>query len=188
MRTLLTRAITILALLIALNIGGCAGTSAPRGWLPSVYDSREVAWGAWAEVELLEEVSSNKVKGELIAVHKDTAFVLTSDGLASAHRMQIKAIKLSTYDSQHWTYVSWTTLGVVSTASHGILLVASAPLWLIFGAMTTAAGSRENQVLCRSREFDMAEDRCWSHLSKFARFPQGLPDTVDRGTLLAKPH
>ena len=67
--------------------------------------------------------------------------------------------------------------GALSTASHGVLAGVTFPVWVLGGSLATASQSRKPIV-----NYDPARSDPRS-LSPYARFPQGLPDEVDRGLL-----
>jgi hypothetical protein len=61
----------------------------------------------------------------------------------------------------------WGVLGTVSTLSHGLLLIVSAPLWVISSGIV--AGIESNAALVDHPEEPLAA------FAKFARYPQGMP-------------
>ncbi len=69
----------------------------------------------------------------------------------------------------------WTALGVVSTISNGLLLIFTAPAWIITG---TVAGSSESYA----PQGNVPPLR-WAELARFARFPQGMPPGLVLNTL-----
>jgi hypothetical protein len=116
--------------------------------------------------------------GELIAVEFDTVFVLTESGLQGIFKPYVNSAKLTSYWHGAGGLAGWTFLGIISTASHGIGLILTAPVWLIVGASATAAQTYAPQEKLR--------DQDWEKLSKFARFPQGLPSDIDRSSIRGK--
>ena len=75
-----------------------------------------------------------------------------------------------------WSFLGWGLAGVASAASHGILAVASAPLWGAITLITTLAyglGDPVEAFPIRGR----GPDRCCA-LVRWARFPQGVPPGV----------
>jgi hypothetical protein len=183
-RTKLIEAVVAAAGLIC---GGCVGTTAPHGWLPTSQDAQTNTYGAWSEVCLRYPEKAELVHGELIAVHEDSLFVLTAETLMGLSRDQLRSVRLTTYQPEHGRLSGWTALGSVSTLSHGVGLVLTFPLWVIVGSATTAKASGEPDEHCQGREVTQPHSVCWQNLSKFARFPQGIPPTVDRSSLKSKP-
>jgi len=66
----------------------------------------------------------------------------------------------------------WTGLGAVSTLSHGVWLIASAPVWGVVGGISIGASGRRTELL----------GACTLEVRSLARWPQGLPAPV-RGRL-----
>jgi len=177
----------LLAAVCALVLSGCVGTSAPRKWLPSVQAARSEAFGAWTELNIKEsEEQKYQVRGELIAVHDDSIFVWGPQGLAAYGRDHVTRVKLTTYRPTHGGMVLWTFFGSLSTVSHGVGLLISFPVWVIGGSAATASVSGEPDETCPESVIKQSGHPCWEKLSKFARFPQGLPPTLDRTQLTGK--
>jgi hypothetical protein len=89
--------------------------------------------------------------------------------------LQVQRAELTGYDSQASELAAWTVLGTLSTASHGVGLILTAPFWVISGAASTAKQSRCGYVRYPPA---IRED-----FLPYARFPQGLPPEVDRSRL-----
>jgi hypothetical protein len=141
--------------------------------LPTADDAGQEAFGGWIEVE--DSTGSVVALGELIAVHADTVYVL-NDSLVAVARDSISAAALFGYDAQWDKLALWTTLGGLSTLSHGFGLVLSLPVgWLLGG--TSAVSSRARQP-----RLQYPEDG-WVALSQYARFPAGLPPSLPRALL-----
>lgn len=67
---------------------------------------------------------------------------------------------------------AWTLAGVVSTISHGRILIFSAPIWL-FAGIAMAYGADEEL------EFDhRSPGTACAKLAPYVRWPGGLPETV----------
>lgn len=158
------------AALLAL-FAGCASTSAPSDWL----DDPELAgldgFGAWVEVQL----ETKRLSGELIAVSADSLFFADSTIRVVAVQ-RIASARLVAYDAP--ALVAPVLLGTLSTASHGLLLVFTAPMWIIAGSIS--AGARTYDPIIDYPEKRLAEFR------PYARFPQGLPKGLDRGRIRMK--
>ncbi|MBI5266912.1 MAG: hypothetical protein HY851_06735 [candidate division Zixibacteria bacterium] len=161
-------------------LAGCAGTTAPRGWLPTAAESQTLAYGAWARVEILD---TNLVfEGELIAAVHDTLFVL-GDTIAGLPRKSLYRVTLTRYQQQHGSLAAWTLAGTLSTISHGWVLVLSAPTWIASGIGASAGVSREPLVRPRLPKSGSMPRETLENLSQYARFPQGFPESIDRSTI-----
>ncbi|HEY2944210.1 MAG TPA: hypothetical protein VGN09_17375 [Vicinamibacteria bacterium] len=115
------------------------------------------------------------VEGELIAVSDDRVYVLTDSGLVDVpHESVAKAI-LAAYATGEGQLAGWGALGTLSTLSHGIYLVITAPIWIIAGIMAAAGESRAGLV--RYPEKPLTSFRL------YARFPQGLPAGLEASAL-----
>jgi len=65
---------------------------------------------------------------------------------------------------------------VLATASHGLILILSAPVWIITSTVAAADASRVPRIMSTSP----------TALNVFARFPQGLPPGINRATMRPK--
>lgn len=169
---------TALALLLA---SGCAGSLAPRGWLPrNGYEAERTAYGAWIEVEYAASGATVESRGEFIAVDKGRVYVLEDSSLRPIPRADIVKARLCRFGSGHSTIAVWALLGTLSTGSHGIALIISAPVWIISGTVAASAQSRA------PREDYPGAD--WEELRAYARFPAGMPADLGSSALQPKPY
>lgn len=146
----------------------CASTRAPSGWLPDADQARSSMFGGWVEIKSRQ----GQVWGELIAVAEDTVFVADTTLLAIA-ATDVLSARLVTYDES--SLGGYVFLGTLSTLSNGLLLVLTAPMWLIAGS-----------IAATSRSYDPIIDYPSKPLKQFvpfARYPQGLPPNMDRSTV-----
>jgi hypothetical protein len=154
----------------------CARTPGPPGYLEPAEVEQRDAYGTWIDVHY--EDNRTELSGEFIAVEPDTVFVLTRSGLRAIPRTMIKAARLGTYDSEWYKLAYWTTGGAFLTVSHGWYAAISAPVWIVTGII--AAASVSNGPI---EEVNGNNDFRWQEVSKFARFPQGMPPGIDRTVL-----
>ncbi len=168
------------SVLLAVTAAGCASNPAPNGWLPSASEVATEPYGAWIVLQVAASDSSRTAAGELIAVHSDSLFVLSFDGLEAHSVDEIVDARVAWYDSSSSSLVLWTIFGSMSSLSHGAYGIISLPLWIIFG--TVATSSQANSPLVDYQPA-MSLSRT---LSPYARFPQGLPPTLDRSELRGK--
>jgi hypothetical protein len=158
-------------LLLAASGAGCASTTAPQGWLPDPEDTAAFPYGAWVTVERQEEGKTRAVDGELIAVRDSSVIVLADGQWMEIPRSGTKKVKATFYKARLWPLSLWSTVGTVSSLSHGFGLLISAPLWILVGTATTASASKEPEVL-----FPRVG---WEKLRPYARFPQGMPPGME---------
>lgn len=161
-------------LLGALLLAGCATTSAPSGYLPAPPETQREARGGWIELEPNVRADST-LEGELIAVHSDTLYVLREAVLETVARSDIRTARVAFYNAHPELLGLWTAGGILSTGTHGLGLILSAPAWLLAGSIAAISQSYH--------PFVTYPDRRWEALRPYARFPQGLPASLDRSTL-----
>ena len=77
------------------HVVGCATTTSPKGWLPSVFTGQHEAFGGWTSVRYHTGVSGSEVHGELIAIHSNQVFILTAQELISISTDTISYMKLT---------------------------------------------------------------------------------------------
>jgi hypothetical protein len=100
------------------------------------------------------------------------------DGVAWVPRAAITRATVAGYDIGAGRLATWATVGTISTISHGVALVLSAPVWIIGGSVATSKANHAPLITYPSRP--------WSDLARYARFPQGLPIGLDPATLQKK--
>jgi hypothetical protein len=168
----------VLCLTLAVSLlGGCAVFHSPRGWLPKLQQVPSEAYGCWSEVEHISDGQTKKTSGELIAVAPGRLFILSQTGVSEIRLISIKWMRLEVFESANMLG-AWAFVGTLSTLSHGIGLVVSAPIWIISGISAAAAESRSGVIMLRGSP---TED-----IRKYARFPQGLPEGIDLASLKMK--
>jgi hypothetical protein len=106
--------------------------------------------------------------GELLAVNETQVHVLTADGIAAVPWPCIAHASLGAHRTLVNEYALWTTLGVLSTPSHGGFLLFSFPGLVLGGSLATSSESRNGVVRYPNQP--------WPVFRPYARFPQGLPD------------
>lgn len=173
-----------LALVGLLAASACHFPMAPRRWLPPADASVREAFGGWADVMWRPDTGSRRTRirtsGELIAAHDDTLYILRVTGeLAALPLAFVLDGSITSYDARTSTMIAWGTLGTLATASHGIVLLLTAPVWIISSSVAASSVSRAARVVIRR---GLAE-----RLRPYARFPQGIPAGVDVTTLRPKP-
>ena len=157
-------------LLTSAALAACASNTAPPRFLPSSKQAQTEAYGGWIELRYLEGGRERRAEGELIAVTQDTVWVLGDSGGVALATGAVRRGKLTAYTAGTGAVAGYTALGVVSTISNGVLLIFTAPLWIVTG---TVAGA--NQSYAPERR---VPPLTWADLGVFARFPQGRPAEV----------
>lgn len=149
----------------------CAGNPAPSGWLAPAREAREDPYGAWV---VLSREPAPQVAGELLAVERDSIYVLTPAGeVVAVSPFGVRRATVAFYDAQWGGLAAWTILGALSTASNGYFLVLTFPLWTVGGSLITGGQSRAPLRTLRRGD-------AWEAVRRYARFPQGLPPGLPR--------
>ncbi|MCH7549873.1 MAG: hypothetical protein IH969_10115 [Candidatus Krumholzibacteriota bacterium] len=182
------RWITKLALLpLASVLAGCASTGALPNWLPKADETQTDVYGGWVLVQhdpsrIYEPTHGFEKRhwdrGELIAAHDDELLVLVDNELIIIPSDEIDRVQVGWYDSQWGGLAGLTFLGMLSTISNGLFLVFTAPAWLIIGSLSAASASHMPIEDAEPHRLDM--------ISPYARFPMGMPSSVDPTTLRSK--
>jgi len=149
----------------------CATTNAPTHWLSEPDQTALDAYGGWIDVRC----RNSRIAGELIAISEDTVFVADST-LHAVVSTDILSARLAIYHAS--SMGGYVFLGVLSTLSNGGFLIFTAPMWLIGGS--TAASSRSHDPIIDY------PDKTLDEFTRFARYPQGLPSSLDRGAVRIK--
>ncbi len=157
---------------------GCAASHAPRGWLSNPAALPAESYGGWLKMNYATAAKKKAtLAGELLAVSADSVFLLEKTFHAIA-LSDIKSARLEIYNSHSGDMGGLVFLGTLSTISNGVLLIVTAPLWILGGLGSTAARSHEPMIYFPKHD--------WSRLAAFARFPQGLPSGLDRRQIKMK--
>ncbi len=166
---------------------GCTSTGAPRKWLPDAGEAQQQAYGGWITVRMFANPNGSHVQGELIAIQEDSVFVLAGDTLVIVPKSGVHSARVAAYDSYAGRLMTWTLLGALSTASHGVAAIVSFPVWIAVGSLSAASQSSRPIHNLPANAFDeIRPAETWDALKPFARFPAGLPAGVDRSVLRAK--
>ena len=162
----------LIALALASATLGCWRNPAPDRWLPTATTADTDPYGAW--VDITKVGGGDGVSGELLAVGRDSVFLLPLDGVVRTVPVDsvLKAV-VGFYDSESSRLAGWTALGVLGTISNGWFLLLTLPTFAIGGSAATAAQSRA--------PIRVVEDAAaWDRVRMFARFPAGPPPDLPR--------
>ena len=168
---------TELILIASCALAGCKSNPDPRK--PSTDDVQRTALGGWLVVTSHQ---GGQAQGELIAVDATSLTLLTwskppaQRALYTLSIPSIKRAELFRYVSEASGIGVWGGFGTLSTISHGVFLVLTAPLWVI--TTSIAASTETHHVTLVYPHDSMAE------LAKWARFPQGMPPGIDPRALV----
>jgi hypothetical protein len=157
--------------LAALLLIGCATTNAPYNWLDNPEQTAAGSYGGWIDIR----TPTSRVSGELIAINGDTVFVV-KDSLIQVMSADIIKARLVYYDAS--SLAGQVILGTLSTASNGLFLVFTAPMWLIGGPL--AARARTYEPILDYPEHSLPDFR------PYARYPVSIPQGMDRRDIKIK--
>lgn len=169
------RVSSVLLLILASLLPGCANNPVPKAWRPTVAQAQQTTRGGWILVEPfvsgVPSTSASSVEGELIAIDDTAYHVLTAGGLRSVPRSSTHRITVVAYGTSPASIAIWASVGGLSTLSHGMFLVFTAPMWAVTGIVAAVGESGAGLV----HDADRAR--------AFARLPQGLPPGFDPAAL-----
>lgn len=167
--------INILLLFGVLMITSCS-VMAPPSFLPPRENVGRETTGA---LVTLRGHHYSSIEGELIAVSNDSIYLLVKSYTDTCGKVQVWSkeevvnytIRYAIGKNYGWTIPVFTLLSL----THGVFALATLPMnWIVTGSLQSAA----KKSVTFSKEQVGVEK-----LSMFARFPQGLPETVDRDQL-----
>lgn len=167
---------------VAALLGGCGVTRAPDDWLPDPSGLEKQAYGGWLYLEIPRNKELIEEQGEFIAVQDTLVYLLTTQkGVLTIPMSTITFASVDFHGKETGKFAGWTTLGALSTASHGVGLILSFPAWILIGTISTVGVSHLG-----SEEESDPDQAWWQNVTKFARFPQGLPPSLDVNRLRPK--
>jgi hypothetical protein len=171
-----TRRLLLAAAALGAMAAGCFRSTAPHGWLPAAEEASYQAFGSWIRIEDRSRRPVAVTEGELIAVDRDTIHVHSFGRLVSLSRASVCCVTLTAFHLDYSLVAAWAALGTLSAVSHGFGLILTAPIWMLAGTGAASAASRAPRI--QSTDPDV--------LRRFARFPHGIPPSLDRATLRPK--
>ncbi len=178
-RSRLSRALPLAAMLAA-----CATTSAPPNFLPEPEMAGREVRGGWLELRLTDAGGGElRLAGELLAITADSVWLTSRpDSLAAANSGYVIARRAVTSAKLTWWSadtgagnLGWLTFaGTLSTISNGLLLILSAPTWVLTGSIASATYTFAPRTGLDQPPSPEAPD-----LRSLSRFPAGMPAGLD---------
>jgi len=109
------------------------------------------------------------VECELLALDEDALWARTVGGRSGPiARRGVTRVRVQVEDTSGGPLGAWTTTGTLLTASHGLMLAFTAPLWLLVGIPASVLETASGRADVEPRDCD--------RLREYARFPpQGPP-------------
>jgi len=179
---------TILLLLFCLALmPECQKGTIPESYMPAPDAATMSIKGSWIVLNIDYDslpIADKSISGELIAIQADTVYLLTDVALIAVNRRMITSAVLYPFKPQ--TSIAPIIAGLSSLPSvigaiakdDGAFLLLGVPV-LITGAVMSAIESVGNVMKYPARH-------TLNDLTKFARFPQGLPSGLDPEKLRLK--
>ena len=169
----------ILASMVLLS--SCAAYRAPRGWLPEKKNVAQEVYGGWLYLEWTGNPKQEVTQGEFVGVNENTVFVFDHKILTRVPMDRVSYASLKLHDDDRSSFAAWTFFGTLSTITNGWFLVFSLPLWLFAGTAITSYESYSGSFIEK-----LPKDAWWGTVTRYSRFPQGIPKEVDLSTLQSK--
>ena len=168
----------IISILLIAILNCCSTIKAPIGSVPNRKAITTDAYGGWLEMRL--NSSNDTVAGEFIAANEDSIYIMQSGEVQRYAIPNISFARVIIFNNSSGAYVVWTVAGSLLTISNGRFLIFSLPTVLVSGILTSVAeAKRINYLDYPSNSF--------KELSKYARFPQGMPEGIKTSDLNPRP-
>lgn len=164
---------------MGLFMSHCQSVKAPKGAVPSRKGIATSAFGGWVSLSFLDSTRQT-VEGEFIAVNNDTVYVMAGDKMDSFKTVDIRVARIILFSNDATGFGVWTALTSLGTISNGGFLIFTLPMTLVTGILTTVGESKRVNFF----EYPTHD---WEELSKYARFPQGIPPGVNVDHLKLRP-
>jgi hypothetical protein len=167
---------------LLLTLYSCTSNYAPRNWLPSKETFPQDPYGSWLYVEIDTPDEFITYTGEFIGMEDNTVLLLYGPMVHRIDGASVKYAQLKAIADSRKGYTAWTLLGILSSISHGWFLAFTIPAWIIVGTVSSGVETRAGVFI----EHDPGRD-WWRNMSRFSRFPQGIPSEVNIDSLWFSP-
>jgi hypothetical protein len=158
----------VIGLIVLLN--SCSSVKAPLGTVPVRNALATDTFGGWIELSLISPKDS--ISGEFIATSNDSLYIMDRGEVKIYAVSNISLARLVIFKNMSSTFGAWTFLGSLLTISNGAFLLFTLPTTLIMGISTTIGEAKRINFL------DYPSNSI-ENLSKYARFPQGIPEGLN---------
>jgi hypothetical protein len=166
---------------------GCQNKMIPAGYLRAPKQINKSIRGGWVDVSVIPDPSNDTItmlSGELLAVENDTFHILTaSTSLISLNKNRISSVKLYFFANPRISLLGFlgvipNIFGAISQSEYaGPFLLLAIPLFATSLLMAIADYHDSNSTLRYPMKNSLSE------ISKYARFPQGLPPGLQKEKL-----
>ncbi|MBN1387216.1 MAG: hypothetical protein JW965_02145 [Bacteroidales bacterium] len=164
----------IISILLIVMLNCCSTIKAPIGSVPNRKALTTDAYGGWLEMTI--NSSNDSITGEFIAANEDSIYIMQNGEIQIYAISNISFARVIIFNNARGAYLIWTVAGSLLTISNGGFFIFTLPTVLVSGILTTVAESkRVNYLDYPSNGF--------KELSKYARFPQGMPEGIKASDL-----
>jgi hypothetical protein len=170
-----------------ISFYGCQDQMIPSGYLHGPLQVEKSFTGSWIEISTnADSVPDSKIElsGELIAIQSDTVYILTQLALVPLHRNRINSATLFVFTNQSPVPPLLGGLSYVPNILGALIYPEYSNAFLFLGVPVLTTGiilglveRGGNSSLKYPKKYKIDD------FKKFARFPQGLPVSVQRRKL-----
>ena len=169
-----------------ISLDGCNNDMVPASYRFRLKEIKNAITGCWIEVNMHTKtipVPETRLSGELIAIQSDTIYILTTLQLCSIPSEKVEDAILYVYKNQAGVYSAATILLFIPNIIAAIaknepyFLLLDAP-WVFYGTFISfKEGFSDSNLLIYPQKNKVSD------FIKFARFPQGIPQGLDKSKL-----
>ncbi|MDX8341251.1 hypothetical protein SLH46_18775 [Draconibacterium sp. IB214405] len=140
--------------------------------LPKPANLQEYTKGMWMECEITD---GSKAEGEILVIDDKQVLLLTSYGLTKTVNKNVitKARIDFSLTTNYPEKLQAADFIPVLAISHGVFMVITLPINLMIVVPTVSTHRRGSYAV------EYPAKISWGEISKFARFPQGVPEGID---------
>ena len=175
-----------LLVLLAASLLKCATPGGiPSGYLVNPKGLDTATNGHWIYIDKFDNNSiadKSQVSGELIAIQRDTFFVLTYNGVKPVPTKDMREVTLILFKDQSGKYLVATCIGLIPNV---IAAFVGSPV-AYFGIPFAVVGSITAMIENSASTLIFPKRNKLSDFEKFVRFPQGIPSGVNLSNLSLK--
>lgn len=160
-------------ILATFLLSGCITMNVPDAFDNQAEEAVTHPYGKWVNVYTEEDF----YHGELMAVEENRVVLRDRDeDLVHIDSQNVSQLKVRVVNTRAGWGVGYSILGTLSTASHGRLLIISAPFWIISSIIIDTQNTNRGY---ETWERDDDSDEDLDAMRKYARFPAGLPEKME---------
>lgn len=171
----------ILLLCFCLTVmSGCQKPMIPGSYMQKPVDATMGIKGSWIVINTHNDtlpLAEKSISGELMAIQSDTVYLLTDSALMAVNRDMISSAVLYLFNPQ--SAIAPIIAGVFSMPSVFGAIIKEEGAFLILGVPLLITGTIMGLNEGKGNVMKYPDKYQFNDLTKFARFPQGLPSGLD---------